>query len=125
MYPQRGGRRGRVNIQLFTAISVFSYTYIHVPPTCNEMYQWTIHTFISTTIASHNFPGKKNKLIYISYNLCKAFLSYKVLRFRLTILINVREYRMGNPKKTFQRNWQHWVHKMKKNRETGSIGYTR
>ena len=59
MYPQRGGRRGRVNIQLFTALSVFSYTYIHVPPTCNEMYQWTIHTFISTTIASHNFPGKK------------------------------------------------------------------
>ena len=33
MYPQRGGRRGRINMQLLTAPSVFSYTYIHVPST--------------------------------------------------------------------------------------------
>ena len=33
MYPQRGGRRGRINMQLLTAPSVFSYTYMHVPPT--------------------------------------------------------------------------------------------
>ena len=25
--------------------------------------------------------------------------------------INVREYRRGNEKGQFKRNWQHWVHK--------------
>jgi len=29
--------------------------------------------------------------------------------------INVREYRRGNKKWTIQRNWQHSVHKTKKN----------
>ena len=30
--------------------------------------------------------------------------------------INVREYRRGNQKRTIQRNWQHRVHKTKKNK---------
>jgi len=30
--------------------------------------------------------------------------------------INVREYRRGNQKRTIQRNLQHRVHKMKKNK---------
>ena len=30
--------------------------------------------------------------------------------------INVREYRCGNQKWTIQRNWQHRVHKTKKNK---------
>jgi len=29
-------------------------------------------------------------------------------------MINVREYRRGNQKRTIQRNWQHRVHKTKK-----------
>jgi hypothetical protein len=32
------------------------------------------------------------------------------------LLINVREYRSGNQEKTIQRNWQHRVHKTKKNK---------
>ena len=31
-------------------------------------------------------------------------------------LINVREYRRGNQKKEIQRNWQHRLHKTKKNK---------
>ena len=31
-------------------------------------------------------------------------------------IINVREYRRGNQKLTIQRNWQHGVHKTKKNK---------
>ena len=44
MYPQRGGRRGRINMQLLTAPSVFSYTYIHVPSTWGPSwsYQYAI-----------------------------------------------------------------------------------
>jgi hypothetical protein len=32
------------------------------------------------------------------------------------MLINVREYRRGNQKRTIQRNWQHRVHNTKKNK---------
>ena len=32
------------------------------------------------------------------------------------LYINVREYRKGNQKWTIQRNWQHRVHKTKKNK---------
>ena len=35
-----------------------------------------------------------------------------------TNLINVKEYRNGNTKLTIQRNWQHRVHKSKKNKNT-------
>jgi hypothetical protein len=30
--------------------------------------------------------------------------------------LNVREYRRCNQNRTIQRNWQHWVHKTKKNK---------
>ena len=30
--------------------------------------------------------------------------------------INIREYQIGNKKRTIQKNWQHWVHMMKKNK---------
>jgi len=32
------------------------------------------------------------------------------------ILVNVREYRRGNKKRTIQRKWLHRVHKTKKNK---------
>jgi len=32
------------------------------------------------------------------------------------VYINVREYRRGNQERTIQRNWQHRVHKTKKNK---------
>jgi hypothetical protein len=35
--------------------------------------------------------------------------------------INVREYRRGNQKWTIQRNWQHRVHKTKKNKKNNTI----
>ena len=34
----------------------------------------------------------------------------------LLFKINVREYRRGKQKRTIERNWQHWVHKTKKNK---------
>jgi len=45
---------------------------------------------------------KINKSLITSCNRCKY--------------INVREYRRGNQKRTIQRNWQHRVHKTKKNK---------
>jgi hypothetical protein len=36
--------------------------------------------------------------------------------FDFICIINVREYRRGNQKYPIQRNWQHMVHKTKKNK---------
>jgi hypothetical protein len=45
---------------------------------------------------------------------------------KLSYKIKVREHRRGNQKWTVQRNWEHMVHKMKKNKtkyNTTGIGY--
>jgi hypothetical protein len=34
--------------------------------------------------------------------------------YHIAFIINVREYRRNNHKRTIQRNWQHRVHKKKK-----------
>jgi hypothetical protein len=45
---------------------------------------------------------------------CKLGLFYKDIKIQFEI--NVREYRRDNHKWTFQRNWQHRVHKTKTNK---------
>ena len=72
---------------------------------------------------------------FVSFRQRKVYNRWMYLAY-----INVREYRRGNQKRTIQRNWQHRIHKAKKNteklatqdtqgeekhRETGNIGYTR
>ena len=41
-----------------------------------------------------------------------------------TRLINVREYLMGNKQWTFQKNWQHGVHKINKRERIPNGQYT-
>jgi len=36
----------------------------------------------------------------------------------MNLQINVREYGRGNQERTIQRNWQHWVHKTMKKKNT-------
>jgi len=46
--------------------------------------------------------------------ICKLGLFYKNMKIQFEI--NVREYQRDNNKWTFQRNWQHRVHKTKTNK---------
>jgi branched-subunit amino acid transport protein len=84
MYPQRGGRRGRVNMQLLTAPSVFSYTYIHVPPTWGPSwsYQYAIID-CSVCFLLHLYTCTPNVGAVVVASICNYWL---LLLFSLTFI---------------------------------------
>jgi hypothetical protein len=76
---------------------------------------WNKHSQIRTTLKKRctqvvwNCNKTKLKIHFEYYNWTNVCLVY------VTIYINVREYRRVNQKWTIQRNWQHRLHKTKKN----------
>jgi predicted membrane protein len=67
-------------------------------------------------LVSSSFPYRRLVLYFVYYmNLLLHLFNIHAITFIL-LWINVREYRRGNQKKAFQRNWQHRVHKTKKNK---------
>ena len=57
------------------------------------------------------------------YTVHTAPIPGKVHSLRIVLYINVREYRRGNQKWVIQRNWQHKVHQMKKNKTKNTTQY--
>ena len=58
----------------------------------------------------------KCQLSLVQIKRITANIHVRLLNYNLYSDINVREYRRGNQKWTIKRNWQHWVHKTKKNK---------
>ena len=68
-------------------------------------------------LVCHTLLGKNNDF-KLQYYLLYQSINFSTITeaFNILIQINVREYRRGYQKWKIQRNWQHMVHKTKKNK---------